>query len=544
MKLCRNVYFCLINTKKMRKIFTFLITAILGILMLLPMTSCQKKNVNKIAVDTEFAVALLNDTLTISELMNEMDSTTNNWLRIRNDSIFAYYGDTINNVVSASKFLSNIKDVSFNTATSFTLPPIVGGVESDTTLYAERFATIPFHYEGFEINEVLLRSGSLEFDFDLNPAIPMLKKIVIYSEQLEMPDGEMFEIEFTFPGNAECSVNLADCKIIPDNDTVAFSSKIIFHYSPDMGFTGGEYNCELNGGISSVMFNTVYGIITKSMDSVFSDQVLIDFGINGLSGSCYLPVPTVQISYQNTFGLGAVADITQLDLVNTRTGLITDMLAEEQVEVVVDPTNGEYISTRIDGFTDQIDLLAGYTRLDFAGDVMMVGQENGAITISDTSTVNIVGEVEMPVSFKMSDIRYTDTLDVNFSGYDQEDIETVEELFEEIDFLVDYNSKIKINLDMQIYLMRNNTVIDSLFNCTQSLNYSTGSDLSSLDIDAITGHKLRNFLRANKMIVNVGASTESISPEPVMMMDTDGLYLIIRVLTKMNEIDFDDLTTK
>ena len=528
----------------MRKIFTFFITAFLSLLLLLPMASCQKKNVKKIAVDTEFAVALLNDTLTISELINEMDSTSTKWLRVRNDSIFAYYGDTVSNVVSASKFLSNIKDVNFNTATSFTLPPIDGGVESDTTLYADRFATIPFHYDGFTINEVLLRSGSFVFDLDLNPAIPMLKKIVIYSEQIEMPDGEMFELEFTFPGDAECTVNLADCIIIPDNDTVAFSSKITFHYSPDMGFTGGEYNCALNGGISGVMFNTVYGNISKPMDSVFSDQVLIDFGINGLSGSCYLPIPTVQLSYQNTFGLGAVADISKIDLVNTRTGLVTDLLAEEPVEVVINPTNGEFVSTRIDGFTDQIDLLAGYTRLDFEGDVMMIGQENGAITISDTSTVNIVGEVEMPVSFKMSDIRYTDTLDVNFSGYEQEDIDMIEDLFEEIDFLVDYNSKIKINLDMQIYLMRNNTVIDSLFNNTQYLNYSAGNELSSLDIDAITGHKLRNFLRANKMIVNVGASTESISEEPIMMMDTDGLYLIIRVLTKMSEIDFDDLTTK
>ena len=84
--------------------------------------------------------------------------------------------------------------------------------------------------------------------------------------------------------------------------------------------------------------------------------------------------------------------------------------------------------------------------------------------------------------------------------------------------------------------MKNNTVLDSLFVDASSLNYSPTDEISTISV-IITGRRLRNVLRSNQMVLRLGASTEAISQEPVMMMDTDGIFMRMRVVTKSSEID-------
>ena len=512
----------------MKRIFKTSILTVLALLMALTVASCKKKEVKKIAVDSQFALSLFNDTISLKEILNDMDSTTNSWLRVRNDSIFAYYADSVNGVLKASDLLGNIEDVDFNTLTDFTMPMFDPTNNHDTIVDVDKFMTVPFDYDGFDIDEVVLRSGVMSFDFEVVPPIEQLKRIEVYSNHMQTPEGEPLVIAIDYNKGRQ-SVDLSHYRILPENDTVSFSARVTIHVDHGV-YPGGEYVCNLTGGLTDVRFQTVYATVTKTLDSVFTDHADIDFGINGLSGSAYLPVPKINLTYKNTFGMNAVSDVTTLEFYNGSTGLVTDLLAADHWEETVYPTNGQYFSKRIGNFVDEIDALAGYTRLDFDGRVTMA-MPGETISISDTSTVDVIADVEMPLSFRISDLRYIDTVEVNFG----EDV-NVQNYLDEIDFFVDYTNRIPLQLNLQCLFMRNGDPIDSLFYEATTLYYNIPSSLNPV---IITDQKLTNVMCADHMLLRIGASTE-FQQDPVMLLESNNLALRIRMLTKTSQIDFDE----
>ena len=516
--------------------FKTLISITLLLLMMIYASSCKKNEVKKIAVDTQFAIALFSDTVSLRHIMNDMDSTTQNWLRVRNDSIFVFYVDTIKDVLKASDLLDDISDVSFNTTTNFSMPPFDPMNTHDTIMEVEKFMTVPFHYDGYNIEEVLLRSGVLRVDFTVSPQIEYLKRLEVYSEQLISPEGEPLTIVIDYYDKGRENRDLAGYSILPEADTVFFNARATLHIENGV-YSGGDYTCNLTGGLTGVKFKTVYGTIDQPLDSIFNDQTDIDFGINGLSGSAVLPIPDIKIAYRNTFGFGAVGDISKLDFYNTTTGLVTNLLVYHMVELEVNPTEGEWYNTRLTGFTDNIDALAGYNRLDFNGEVRMNLNENG-FSISDTSTVDIAADIEMPLLIKLTDLCYTDTIAINLSDASQTSDE-IDDYIDQIDFFIDYNSKIKLDVDMQAIFMKNDAVIDSLFTNVQSLDYSPTDEIRTITMN-VNGRKLKNILRSNNMVLRLGASTDQISDDPVQMMDSDAIFLRMRILTKTSEIAIDD----
>jgi len=511
-----------------------LVATTLVLLMAIFTFSCKKNKVEKVAVDSQFAIALFSDTVALRQIINDMDSTTRNWLRVRNDSIFVFYVDTVKGVLKASDLLSNIGDVSFSTSTTFAMPPFDPTNNHDTVIDVDRFMTMPFHFDGFNIEEVLLRGGNLGFNFEVTPAIQQLKQLEIYSNHIVSPEGDPLSIVIDYYKGGRPSVDLANYRVVPEQDTVAFSARFTIHIDQGV-YVGGSYTCDLTGGLTGVKFKTVYGTIETPLDSIYDDRTAIDYGINGLSGSAVLPVPTINLAYRNTFGFGAIGDISKLQFVNTATGLVTNLLASNMVEVTVNPTEGQWHHTRLLGFTENIDALAGYTRLDFAGEVKMNLNDGNAFSISDTSAVDIAADIEMPFSFKISDLCYNDTIAINLSG-SSDSGNNIDDYIDAVEFFIDYNSKIKIDVDLQGIFMKNNTVIDSLFDREHIINYSADDNISTISV-VVTGQKLRNVLRANQMILRLGASTEAISPDPVQLMDTDAIFMRMRVLTKTSEIN-------
>lgn len=517
----------------MRKLFTTRVLMVLAAMTMVFAVSCKKKDVKKIEVDNQFAVALFCDNVALKDIINDMDGTTDSWLRVRNDSLFAYYADTIDGVLKASDFLGDLKDTDFTTSTNFSLNGVYDNEEHDTTLFSEGFTTIPFVYDGFDIEEVIMRSGVFSFDVTITPEIPMLKQIVIFSEQLVSPEDEqplMITIDYE-KGNK--IVDLSGYKLRPDgNKNVNFSSYITFHYNPQVGFDGGSYTSDLVGGITNAKFKTVYAIVTKPLDSLYTDVQPIDFGINGLSGSAMLPVPRVALTYRNTFGLKAECDVTKFEFMNSVTGLTTNLIATDHIDIDINPTNGEYRGFVIQGFTDQIDALAGYTQLDFNGEVNLA-MPGDHISISDTSQVDVIANVEMPMSFKISELCYVDTVDVKFG----QDV-NIQNYLDEIDFTIDYDNQIPVDVKLQGIFLSNNHVVDSLFDNGGAILYKQNSSLKCV----VTDRKLDNVMKANKMILRLGLDTNfEGEPETVILKESDNIFLRMKMLTKTNEINIDDI---
>lgn len=510
----------------MRRICQITILTVFAFFLALNIVSC-KKNIKKIKVDNQFAISIFNDTISLREILNDMDSTTNTWLRVRNDSLFVYYADSVNVVLNARDLLGQLGDVSFTTSTHFTMPEFEATFSQDTVMDVDKFMTVPFRYDDFAIEEVVLRSGVLSFSFNTTPLIEPLRKLEVFSYQMLTDDGEplFLEIDNNKPG---FDINLADYKIIPENDTLAFGAKVYIHV--DNGtYEGGEYDCSLSGGMRDVCFKTVYAIVTRTLDSLFTTDTEIDFGVSGLTGSALLPVPKISMTYRNTFGLSALGDINMLQFVNENTGMVTNLLASDHIDIDILPTEGEYRSVVIAGLADQIDALAGYTRLNFEGRATMAmpGQH---ISISDTSAVDIVADIEMPLSFKITDLHYLDTVEVDFGG----DV-SMDDYFDEIDLFIDYDNLIPLQIEMQGVFLKDGYVVDSLFDEGGSILYDESSTIKCILID----NKLNHFMQADKMALRLGVSTE-FQQEPVIIKESESIALRLRILTKTTEINVDD----
>lgn len=509
----------------MRRLFRITITAILVVLVAMTTTSCKKQSVKKIAVDNQFAILIFNDTVTIRDLLNDMDSTCNSWLRVRNDSIFAYYADSVNGVLRASDMLdADLEDIDFTTTTTFTMPSFDPTHNHDTIIDVNKFMTIPFNYDGFNIDSVLLRHGLMSFDFTVMPVISCLKRIELYSNELYSPSGEPLVIPIDYSSRGQ-TINLADYRVIPEQDTVAFGARITLHVDSGV-YPGGVYECAASGGLINVGFKTVYALVTKTLDSIFNDQTPIDFGINGLSGSAQLPIPTIHVTYRNTFGMMADGDITKLQFFNAKTGLTTDLLVSDHVDVDLYQTYGQYRHFKVEGFTNQIDALAGYTRLDFNGQVTMA-MAGEHISISDTSSIDVIADIEMPLSFKLTDLRYIDTISIKFG-----DGVELPDYFDEIEFFIDYDNKVPLQVQLQGLFMRNGFVIDSLFNDGGTVLYDEPSTVSCV----ITDRKLTNVMRSDQMIMRLGVNTD-FQDDPVLIRESNTIALRMRMLTKTSEIN-------
>lgn len=509
----------------MRRFYQITIMAVFAFLLALTTASCNKK-VKKIKVDNHFAVSIFNDTISLRQILNDMDSTSNKWLRVRNDSVFVFYSDSVNFVLNANDLLGKLGDVSFNTSTRFDMPDFMAVDSEDTVIIVDRFMTVPFRYDDFAIEEVILRSGNLSFNFDTEPNIAPLKRLELYSYQMLTTEGDTLylTIDLNKPG---FDIDLADYTILPENDTLAFGARVYLHVDSGI-YEGGEHECSLSGSMSNVGFKTVYAIVEKQLDSIFSTDTEIDFGIDNLSGQALLPIPKISLTYRNTFGLSALCDVNVLKLTNENTGLVTNLLTSDHVDVDILPTDGAYNSFVIDGLADQIDAMAGYTRLNFEGGVTMA-MPHQHISISDTSAVNVVADIEMPLSFTINNLQYYDTFSVDFG-----DDVNVDDYFDEIDFFIDFYNLIPLEVNMQaLFLDEYGTVLDQLFEEGASINYNESSTIMC----RITGDKLDNVMRAEKMALGLSVNTPASSPGPVIIKESQTIAVRMRILTKTSEIN-------
>ncbi len=513
--------------------FTKLISIALVSLVLISSMSCKKKDVKKIMVDNQFAFSLFSDTMSMKDVLGMMDSTTNQWIRVKDDgSIYAYYDNFIRGVIDASDLLGTIKNTTFNTTTSFTLPEIT--LKYSDTLAVDKFAEFPVQFEGFGIDSVILRNGHLWFGVQLNNPISFLKEIKIFTESIVSEDGTPLAIMLDLVGTeAHCDINLKENRLIPDEEgNVSFSAMMLLDIDPGNIFQGGTYTCTLDGGISDVGFKTIYGTVETPLDSVFSKSLDINFGINGIDGDLYLPIPTVSLRYMNTFGLGTVCQINQLRLYNAITGHEANMLGTDgEVEVNILPTEGELVDEQIFGYDQQINIMDDYTSFDFSGRIAMAFDEHGQITVSDTSRIDVTGSVEMPFAIKINDLRYCDTLEVEFGSEIPEN-----QYFDEIDFFIDTDSELKMNINMQVFFLdKNNVVTDSLFDGQHVINYGEQDEIQVI----VTDQKIHNVMNAKKMILELGLSTDEISSETVHFNTNDKLALRMKMLTKTSSISLE-----
>ena len=510
----------------------------LFVFALLAFGACKKNdmNVTKITLDHEMALSVLNDTISVKDMLGMMDSTTNNWLRVRNDSIFVFYNVSVNNVLNGSDFMSSLGDVDFNTAAEFELPDIpqlpVPSTPISETIDLPEFASLPFSFEGVAVSEIRLSSGTFSLDFSLEPAVPAIKEITLSTDNIVLGDGSPLTVSIS-PSNGalNCSFDLAGAMIAPDNEgNISLSGSISFEYDPSVGLDGGLCVFSLSGSFCNMGVDLLSAEISRPVDSTFNEVIDIDFGINGIDGHLFLPSPKIDISYCNTFGVGATCRVDELYFIQSATGQNTNLLSDDNIEVSVLPTDGAVVNNTINGLAEEIDALGAYSKLVFSGEVAM-NTVDGTVSMEKSDKIDIAADVELPFRLEADGVSYSHTLDMNIEG----DIND-EYPIDEVDLFFDFNNQIPLNISFQAYLQKEDAIIDSLFDAGASIEYGLTNTMKVV----VNTDKLNNLLDCDKMLIRFNVSTESISSDPVQFRESDYICVRLRMLAKVTEIDLND----
>ncbi|MBR5215499.1 MAG: hypothetical protein IKV80_04655 [Bacteroidales bacterium] len=580
----------------MKKMFEF--TRVLLLTLVFAMFfSCANNDVDKVNVDNQFAVSLFSGTVKVGDLLGGIGPGLSEYIQVsENGRIYAYYADSVNNAVVATNILTGIQDVTFQTSGEFEIPeipaisipdipeipdveipdieipdidipgildsldiPDVPGIpdlpenpeipeipeisiDSVVVLTFNDFVSIPFEYDGYEINFVELKNGRLYLN--LSTSLSQIKNVVLSTDNIRLGDGSSLELvlDFTQGQKQYIDLDLTNCIIAPENKNITFSAILSLDIPLDQGMEGGLYTIDLNGGIMDVEFKTIDGKINDFVfDFIGSHD--FDFSIPNMSGALKIATPDFSIKYINTFGFKANGTIDSLYLSDSN-GNITSLIKDgERVELFLHPTGESYdsISELDEKLVDEINILQGFNQLTFNGDIVLSCDDVTENMITDESHIDIIADLAIPLEFEMENLSYVNKFDFNLDFDSEENGETMQlgNVFDELEFKLVFNNTIPVQIRPQVYVLENGNVIDSLFDNKACIHGKFDNSIpEDILIVKVTGKKLENVQLADQLMLDITLSTEG---ERIVLNTNDYFDIRIGLKTKTSEINLSEL---
>lgn len=512
--------------------------------------SCRQDGVKNIRVDNQFAVSLFADTVSIGDLLNAMDSTSSEFIKVREDgTICAYYSDSIENAVVAADILSGLNDIYFESNSDFDVPVVPPSpVPIPVEIPLDDIFSIPFQYEGYEINAVTLKQGVINMTISSNFNID--GEITLTTDNIKMSDGSGLALtaDLDASGSQSMNVDLTNCTILPIDNHIKFSANITATISDGIG---GNYYLNLIGDIVNVEFKTIDGSIQDTrFDFEGSEELSLNFP--NLYGDLHIATPEFTIKYLNTFGFTADAFIDSLYLLDA-SGNMTSVVNEwEELELLMHPTGDDSYGVIDDienSLVDEIDLLKDYRRLVFKGKAVVGCDEVSDHMIEEDSHIDIIADLAMPLELNIDNLMFIDTLDLNInlnSGDEEENEENdeggnfhAEDVFDDLEFKFVFENALPLQIKPQAYLLVDDQVVDSLFDGSTFVHAYNGDNVVEDILEVhFTDDRLINIQQANKILLNIGLSSLG---ENVVINANDYFHLRIGLKTMTTEIHLDDI---
>lgn len=517
--------------------------AIMTALVLGLFFSCDN-DVKRIEVDNQFALSLFADTIRIGELLNSLDSTASNFLRVTEEGeMFVYFADSVKNAVKASDIMSGLQDISFSSVTEIelpTVPPSPAPVPMEVPF--DDFASVPFEFEGYEINSVVLNSGRMYLS--LSTDLSQISTIKLSTDDIRMYDGSSFEVTMNLAqsGSDSFDIDLTECEITPVNNAITFSALIVVMLS-DQGL-GGAYKFEINGGISDVNFKSIDGGIRDTrFDFIGSHEFQLNFP--NLSGDLKLATPEFSVKYVNSFGFSAEGFVDSLYLTDTDGNDYSMIKDWNEVELSLQPTGNDYglITDLDEALIDEIDILRDYSTITFNGNIVMGCENVSGNMIDQDSHIDIIADLALPLKFNIENLLYTYTMPFNLSlgmdtvGEDESSF-NVENVFDELEFKFVFENALPVQIEPQLYMLQNGTVIDSLFSNDACIHgYFGGELVQDIITVRVVEEKLDNVQLADQLMMKINFSSLG---NTVTINTNDYFNLRLGLKTKTSEINMED----
>jgi hypothetical protein len=421
------------------------------------------------------------------------------------------------------------------------IPGVV--IDSILLLDFKDFVSVPFEYEGYEIEFVQLKNGRL--NLALSTDLTLVRNVVLSTDNIKMGNGSNMEIalDFTKGLEQEVTLDLTNCIIAPENKNITFSATLVLDIPLEEGFEGGLYTVDVNGGIMDVEFKSIDGKINDFVfDFIGSHD--FDFSIPNVDGNLKIATPEFSIKYVNTFGFRADGVIDSLYL-SDDAGNMTSLIKDGQrVELSLHSTGGAYdsISDLDEKLVDDINILQGFNKITFNGNIILGCDEVTDNMITDDSHIDIIADLAIPLEFKMENLNYTNTFDFDLSLDNSEENEEsihLENIFDELEFKLIFNNAIPVQITPQVYVLENGVALDSLFDEKACIHGKFDDEITEdILVVRVTGDKLEHVQRADQLMLDITLSSEG---ERVVLNTNDYFDLRIGLKTKTSEINMNDL---
>ena len=416
-------------------------------------------------------------------------------------------------------------------------------IDSILLLDFKDFVSVPFEYEGYEIEFVQLKNGRL--NLALSTDLTLVRNVVLSTDNIKMGNGSNMEIALDFTKGLEQEVNLdlTNCIIAPENKNITFSATLVLDVPLEEGFEGGLYTVDVNRGIMDVEFKSIDGKISDFVfDFIGSHD--FDFSIPNVDGNLKIATPEFSIKYVNTFGFRADGVIDSLYL-SDDAGNMTSLIKDGQrVELSLHSTGGAYdsISELDEKLVDDINILQGFNKITFNGNIILGCDEVTDNMITDDSHIDIIADLAIPLEFKMENLNYTNTFDFDLSLDNSEENEEsihLENIFDELEFKLIFNNAIPVQITPQVYVLENGVALDSLFDKKACIHGKFDDEITEdILVVRVTGDKLEHVQRADQLMLDITLSSEG---ERVVLNTNDYFDLRIGLKTKTSEINLNEL---
>lgn len=461
------------------------------------LASCSKRydfsNLDSADVDGEIMLSLASATYTFPDLLKQFNVDT--LLNFDEDGGMHFlFNYDLENVVDGEKILV-YKDTDVNHSFTIQNPyPFVLPEPIDTTIVFTHAVSLESDHIG--VQKADIRSGS--FGFEISSNITHLNQVVIRSPEFVDVDGNELQLVYN-PSVGQNSLDLAGMhfETLAEN-TIHFVYEVSFTMQDN---TMPELNFESTLHVVDLHVREMLGWVKNYASSRTLDTTFKMFSdkIHGVAEMC---AAKIRLRERNGFQLNARLQIDTALLWGE--GVPPYQVFSETPTFVDIPSTSEFTDVLSETVRGKLNMTSDYA---YASGVFVLNPDGmeDVVSVSDTSTIDVKVDVDIPCSFKVDQLSCIDTVEMNFANASLPEV--IDEITLDFDFLTD----LPFNLSVSAYAYDsvNAIVMDTLAVNEKLQGSFDGSQVESEIVIQAIDDRVDKILKSDHIILNFLLDTDS-----------------------------------
>ena len=509
----------LYNDKTMKYSKLFLILSLAAMLFV----SCKKDhynvgNVHGVNAEGEVLLPIGSASVSLSELLQKLDIDSIINCSEDGDLSFAFHYENFG-AVNGEELLQ-FKDLEysehflFENPISFVLPEAF-----DTVLHFEH--TITFESDHIHVMEAVMKTG--HFDFDLRSNIGLLQKVVIRTADIKDADGHDLMLDFDFD-SSDIQFDLDGLHYSTDTANTLDLSYDLYVRLQGLLEHDLYLDVDIRGNDLAIKEMTGYVDTFESRNYVDTTYTLFS---GNVSGSLEVLGARLELYERNTFDLEAQLQVDTAWFFDD-VAVPYPIFGPEPLAVDV-PTQSQFgkaLERHLNG------RISANTLGVFAASSFIVNPLglSDLVTVSDACAIDVMADAEIPFDFRVNDVRYVDTTDLQLSGI------TTPEQIEKLTLELTFTSTIPLNMNAQFFTYDSVTAQTTgiLVDESRLINASFDGQPVNTEVTLeVTGEKVENLLRSNRLISVYWVDTDA---HDVVLNGQQHLDVFMKARVKYNGV--------